>query len=276
MTNTFALPSETPSMNVQRVGATATTITIGGNAGKILIAGGSYNAVSGGIVLDSTELYDPVTNTFAPANQTAAMNSARFLAVAVELREPTSISFVSHGFLADSTQPVSAITLATPLGIQSGDVIVAQILVYDGSGTNVPSAPAGWTVIRHDTVNGQNKMTSWLYYKVAGSSEPESYTWNLAPQYAAGVMGAWRGASIGSPIDQSSGATASGIGVNSISKAAPSLTPTNNDELQLYFYGSQSGGSPTITEPGAIIQRANMRSLKEGSRASARRSHRTA
>ncbi len=104
-------------------------------------------------------------------------------------------------------------------------------------------------------------MTSWLYYKVAGGAEPGSYSWTLAPQYAAAVMGAWRGVS-GSPIDQASGASASAA--NTVTDAAPSLTPLTNRELQVYFYGSQNSVAPTITEPGAITSRTNDRSAKEG------------
>jgi Galactose oxidase, central domain/Kelch motif len=178
---------------------------------------------------------------------------------------PTSapvITFVAGGPLADSAQPVSTLTVNLPPAVESGDLLLAQIAVWDGAGTNVPSAPAGWTLIRHDAVSNSNKITSWLYYHVAGSSEPVSYSWNIASQYAAGVMGAWRGASSTSPIDQASGSTAAGP--SPISDAAPSLTPTNNNELQVYLYGSQSNGAPTITEPGAINTRSNIMSVKEG------------
>ncbi len=132
-----------------------------------------------------------------------------------------------------------------PSGVVAGNIMLAQIVVYDGAGTNVPSTPAGWTVIRHDTISSGNKITSWLYYKVATASEPGSYTWNIASQFAAGVIGAWRGNS-GSPVDQSSGATASG---NPAVTAAPSLTPSHSGELQVYFYGSQNFVAPVITEP---------------------------
>jgi hypothetical protein len=164
--------------------------------------------------------------------------------------------------LADYTTAVATVTLGLPPGVQSGDTLLAQIIVYDGSGFNVPAAPGGWTSIRHDAVSNGNKMTSWLYFKVAGGSEPASYRWNISSQWAAGVMGAWRRASASSPIDRSSGATAAGAGP--ISDAAPSLTPANNSELQVYFYGSQSFSAPTITQPGVITQRSNIRSAKEG------------
>jgi hypothetical protein len=140
--------------------------------------------------------------------------------------------------------------------------MLAQILVYDGAGTNVPTAPVGWTVIRHDSRFASGHLiTSWLYFHVAGGSESASYTWSISSQFAAGMIGAWRGASA-TPIDLSSGT--SGGGTSPVSAAAPSLTPTNNNELQVFFYGAQSNTAPTITEPIAISSRANVMSTNEG------------
>ena len=52
-----------------------------------------------------------------------------------------------------------------------------------------PSHLPGWTVIRHDFINNGNKITSWLYFHVAGGSEPASYAWTLNPQYVVGRDG---------------------------------------------------------------------------------------
>ena len=76
-----------PTMNTRRVVHTATLILSGKNAGKILIAGGMDEDADhngGGIFhgVSSTELYDPVTNTFAPGPE---MNWTRADAVALQL-----------------------------------------------------------------------------------------------------------------------------------------------------------------------------------------------
>jgi hypothetical protein len=143
----------------------------------------------------------------------------------------------------------------------SGDILLAQIVIYDGSGTNVPLAPAGWTLIRHDSVSNVDLLSTWLYFHVAGGSEPGSYGWRIASQYAAGIMGDWRGPS-SMPIDQSSGITAAGP--SPLTAAAPSLTPAGNNELQVYFYASENFVSPTISQPSAITPHANVASNKEG------------
>ena len=105
--------------------------------------------------------------------------------------------------------------------------------------------PTGWNLLRSDHIaSGGNQLTSWLYFRIAGGSEPSSYNWSIAQQYAAGLMGAWRGGSGG--IDASSRATASG---NPATAAAPSLAPAHDGDLQVYFYGAQNVNARFITQP---------------------------
>jgi hypothetical protein len=66
-----------PTMKSRRSSHTATVISLGPNAGRILIAGGerrSNNETGRDASLASTELYDPETNTIAPG---PAMNKRR-------------------------------------------------------------------------------------------------------------------------------------------------------------------------------------------------------
>jgi hypothetical protein len=87
-TNSFAPVSGTASMNLPRQFATATLLP----NGKVLIAGGfglsNY--------LASTDLYDPVANTFAPVSGTATMNTARYEATAILL--PNGKVLIAGGF----------------------------------------------------------------------------------------------------------------------------------------------------------------------------------
>jgi hypothetical protein len=192
-----------------------------------------------------------------------ATSTARATATATPTSTPVSgsITFVGASTLADANAPVTTIIIGVPAGVQSGDTLLAQVIVYDGSGSDVPAPPSGWTSIRHDAVSNSNRITSWLYYRMAGASEPTSYAWNISSQWAAGAMGAWRNA-FPSIIDGASGATAAGP--SPLSDAAPSLTPTYSNELQVYFYGSQGSKGPAIALPGAITQRFDTISAKEG------------
>lgn len=74
----FAPLGSTPTMNQARDQATATLLP----NGKVLIAGG--NDLNGN-ELSSVELYDPVSNSFAPAASTPTMNHARSAATATLL-----------------------------------------------------------------------------------------------------------------------------------------------------------------------------------------------
>jgi len=76
--NTFAPAASTPVMNGARAFATATLLP----NGKVLIAGGAVNTSASG-ALATTELYDPVSNTFAASPP--VMNASRYIATATLL-----------------------------------------------------------------------------------------------------------------------------------------------------------------------------------------------
>ncbi len=127
----------------------------------------------------------------------------------------------------------------------------------------MPVIPPGWTLVRHDSVvSGGDQLTSWLYLQACEEHRAGHLYRTITPPFVAGVMRFYRGVSQTTPIDQSSGATASGA--NPISAAAPSLTPGTNNELQVYLYGAQGFLPPVITEPQGITQRLNTMSPKEG------------
>ncbi|MGH7843068.1 MAG: Kelch repeat-containing protein [Candidatus Binataceae bacterium] len=67
-----------PTMNANREALTTTVIVAGPNTGKILLAGGWGEKRGGSTVsVASTELYDPVTNTFASPGATPTMKTPR-------------------------------------------------------------------------------------------------------------------------------------------------------------------------------------------------------
>ncbi len=94
VSNTFAPPALTPTMNTARAWATATLLP----NGEVLIAGGGNNLVA---TLSSTELYDPVSNTFAAS--TPVMNTARYYATATLL--PNGKVLIAGGLNATGSPP---------------------------------------------------------------------------------------------------------------------------------------------------------------------------
>src|SRR5580693_356287 len=65
----------------------------------------------------------------------------------------SSITFVGTGGLADVAYPVTSISIKVPSGVQAGDCLIAQLADYDGDGSDVPTPPSGWSLIRHDSVS---------------------------------------------------------------------------------------------------------------------------
>ncbi len=171
------------------------------------------------------------------------------------------IEFVAASALSDFGSAVTSVAITRPSGVVAGDCLLAQLVMADPNGTIVPIAPSGWSTIRHDTAKASDKITSWTFYKIAGASEPASYSWQFSSQWVAGIMGAWRGAAI-SPLDGASGVAVAGV--SPVSASAPSLTPSHNGDWQIYFYGSQGSTGPAIVLPGGITQRSNKTSSKEG------------
>jgi Galactose oxidase, central domain/Kelch motif len=79
-TNTFASHGATATLKTARAEHTATLISSGPNAGKILVAGGEQGDTH---LLSSTEIYDPATNTFEPG---PPMLEARSEHIAITIR----------------------------------------------------------------------------------------------------------------------------------------------------------------------------------------------
>src|SRR5260221_2551753 len=63
----------------------------------------------------------------------------------------------------------STLTIGLPAGTQSGDVMVAFVVVRQANNTITP--PAGW--IRVQQQNTSSSLATATYEKVAGSSEPD-------------------------------------------------------------------------------------------------------
>ena len=99
-------------------------------------------------------------------------------------------------------------TLSKPATVVSGHTMIAG---YFSTVTAAPTPPTGWTLIRSDTACSIFG-TMGTYYKVAGGSEPSSYTWTIAS-----------GGHVGAIIDV--GVTAANP-VDVISPAVCSATPT--------------------------------------------------
>jgi len=131
--NSFAPAANTATMNEGRAGAVSAAL----NNGKVLIAGGVVN----GGALASTDLYDPVSNSFAAPARTATMNVPRSEAVAatlgsgkvliaggdqfppflIDVYDPASNTFAPPAQTAAMSQRFGAVAIA----MNNGKVLIA-------------------------------------------------------------------------------------------------------------------------------------------------------
>jgi len=153
----------------------------------------------------------------------------------------------SIAFRSSSSATVlgTQITVPAPSGVASGDVMLAGIAARGGVAI---SAPSGWSLVDHQ-VNGTS-LTQNVYLRVAGSSEPSSYTWTFASsQPGAAAIGAYSGVDTASPVDVSGGQ------INPGQKAiiAPSVTTTVASDWLVGFFGTAR--NDTFTPDPAMTER---------------------
>ncbi|HLM03647.1 MAG TPA: hypothetical protein VK402_00510 [Blastococcus sp.] len=103
------------------------------------------------------------TNTLAPPTN---------IAVSQSCTPPPPVVFRG----ASSNRAQDQLTIATPVGTQAGDVLVAQVANRSGLFSGL-TAPSGWTLLGRTNSGGQ--VTEAVFYKVAGSVEPASHTFGL-------------------------------------------------------------------------------------------------
>jgi hypothetical protein len=148
----------------------------------------------------------------------------------------------------------SRLSIAVPTGTVAGDVMIAAISTTPSS---VPiTAPAGWTLIQAVTQATATSNRVSTYYRVAGASEPASYSWTLNTTHtgAAGGIVSYSGVNNTTPVDVSAGqATAS-----SLNHSAPSITTTvaNDMLVTVHEYASASSWTP----PAGMAERVDIAS----------------
>jgi hypothetical protein len=147
---------------------------------------------------------------------------------------------------SNNVSGVTSFTLNAPAGVAANDVMVAQITVRGGTGETI-TAPSGWNLIRRD--DQSTNLAQALYYKVATSSEPSSYTWTFGTSHSAsgGILD-YTGVSTSIPIDTSGGQ----VGSSGTAVTAPSVTTTVANDMLADFSGIQA--LTTFTAPSGMTK----------------------
>ena len=149
---------------------------------------------------------------------------------------------------------VTSLAIAKPAGTVQGDLLVATVAHQSGSNRNM-TPPAGWTAIPGtDVFEGSNaRIHGW--YRVAGASEPDSYTFTLTGgsdgrDTAGGIM-AISGANQATPINVSNGQSNGSTPSSSLPAASITTTVPNT----LLIYAGSGSTAATYTAPGNMTER---------------------
>jgi hypothetical protein len=130
-------------------------------------------------------------------------------------------------------------TVSRPSGVAAGDLLLATLEVDEDPAT--VSGPAGWTLLL-DTPAAQGTGSAFhaqVWYKVAGSSEPGSYSWTVSgsPWVDIGLLD-YSNVNQASPIDVSAGRYA---GVTATPSTSTVTTTAANEMLVALFINFDSG-----------------------------------
>jgi hypothetical protein len=150
---------------------------------------------------------------------------------------------------SNSSAGGSNIAVTKPTGVASGDVLIA----FGATTETTPyfdTVPSGWTQFESSATGdtpGLFRASAW--YKVAGGSEPSSYTWGSSGASGAGaplvvLIAAFRGVDNTTPIDASS--EVAGGTSSEPSNSAAAITQT--DTGRQFFMRASREDSSTIPQ----------------------------
>ncbi|MCK8504205.1 cell wall anchor protein [Myxococcus fulvus] len=136
------------------------------------------------------------SSTFAETNvaQVVALRRA-------EVAPPSGVAL--RGSSRNSGLSLASLSIPKPSGTAANDALIARVIVRNNISATV-TPPAGWTFLRSE--QSAFAIRTWIFYRVAGASEPASYTFGLdATTHMAGSVEAFSGVDPVQPIDVHAG-----------------------------------------------------------------------
>jgi hypothetical protein len=183
------------------------------------------------------------------ATATAVINGGSYATVDFNLTTAAApppgagIAFRSASSAANTT--ATTLVIPAPAGVVAGDALLASVAAR---GAPVLTPPAGWTLVRLDLSGGTIRQA--VYVKIAGASEPASYSFGLSSaQSAAGGIVAYSGVDPTTPIDAHGGQ----INTSSVTSTAPSITTTGVNRMLVGLFAKST--LTTHTPPAGMTER---------------------
>ena len=176
------------------------------------------------LLIGAIGVQGPLTDAFTAAANYTALPRAGTASLPIAFRAVAS-AFTNSTSLA----------ISGPASTVPNDVMLASIDARGGTGTAI-TAPSGWTLVRRD--NSGTRLAKATYYKVAGASEPASYTWTFSPSVrASGGIVAYSNVATTTPINVSGGQ----VNASSTTVTAPSITTTVANAMLVGLFGTAAG-----------------------------------
>lgn len=161
-----------------------------------------------------------------------------------------AVTYVASAHAGNNTTAVTSLSVNKPAGTVSGDVMLA--LGCAGASNGLTSS--GWTQTGTTIVIGSD-MDSKVFYKVAGGSEPSTYSWTVtaSDNYVVSIS-TFRGVDNAAPINaiaQATNVTTQNVTTPSVTSTATGLT------LYLRHVRDDVNSSQTISVNGSVVPLAD-------------------
>lgn len=157
---------------------------------------------------------------------------------------------------AYSDTAVSSLTINAPSGLASGDLLVAFVAMNSSATGTEANMPSGWTIYPGSNTNFYNYDASvgmHAYYKVAGGSEPGSYTFGwTGSKIPAGIILRVTGQDASAPLAARFAPTSSGTTL------APATVTTTVDNAIVIRACASKTPSYTLTVPSGDTSDASV------------------
>lgn len=154
-----------------------------------------------------------------------------------------AISLVGTATTATGSDGSGVITIDKPTGVAEGDVLVAYLHTSSGSLTSNDSL---FSALWATSGNGGFQSTGW--YRIAGASEPSTYSWTRETTSSASVQGAtmvaFRGLDPYSPLNYSHSQSTADV---SEPHVCPNIAVADNDRVLSVRAVRRTGDDTAIT-----------------------------
>jgi hypothetical protein len=187
---------------------------------------------------------DPAGGSFTDSGSTSCHGTPQ---------PPNSTAPSVRAASSNAVNAATSLPLSKPAGAAQGDLLLATVSHQSGNQRNI-TPPSGWTAVPNADYKDASNVRIHAYYRIAGASEPASYTFTLtggSGQDMAGGILDITGASASAPINASGGQTNGAPASKSV--PAPSITTTVANTLLVY--AGAANVAATFTPPGQMIER---------------------